>query len=463
MRTSFGPMLIVLLILYCGCALAQTDTGTSDTGPKPAYTFPDDTGAPQTGPKPAFTYPDATPSLDFLNGAVENSSITLGIGAGVSYISNTYSVTNSQDRWVYHVTPSISIQQFRPTVSWNLSYAGGWQHYTQPSGVSNGSNNLFSQNVGAGLRWQMARRWQLAATDHFTYSANPFDSYITQAGIPTMNNPNPVTYYPLTSFTSNIGVMSLTNQLSKVDTLAFTGTTSLRRTSTYNLLTVPFYNLVSYGGRASYAHRFSPRLTLGADYNYNSLDFGHGQQRSGVQTISMTVDYLIRPNMTISGWIGPEHTGTQTTILGVRLPHDSMWSAAGGVNFGWQSLRNSFVAGFIRQVTDGGGIIATSQVNSVSAGYHRKLTQKMDLSLGAAYFHDVSTTVSSRTYDHSSISAGLSYKLAKSLSATAQYGYLHQSQSNAFLSPGLLGAGATYSANFVGCSINYTWSHPLGR
>ena len=102
-----------------------------------------------------------------------------------------------------------------------------------------------------------------------------------------MNNPNPVTYYPLTQFTQNTGLLTLTDQLTKVDTLSFTGTSNLRRTSTYNLVTrVPFYNLVSYGGRASYSHKLSPRLSLGAGYDFNSLDFGRGEQRSGVQTIS---------------------------------------------------------------------------------------------------------------------------------------------------------------------------------
>ena len=110
-------------------------------------------------------------------------------------------------------------------------------------------------------------------------------------------------YTPLTQFTQNNALMTLTDQLTKVDTLSFTGTSDLRRTTRYNLVSsVPFYNLISYGGRANYSHRLNPRLGLGAGYIFNSLDFGKGQQRSGTQTIMATVDYLLRPNMTISGW-----------------------------------------------------------------------------------------------------------------------------------------------------------------
>ncbi|MGA9564922.1 MAG: hypothetical protein WBS19_05295 [Candidatus Korobacteraceae bacterium] len=456
MIRRFGPMLLILGVLFGQCAWAQTDTGTTDTG------------APvQPGPQPAYIYPDTTPSLDFLSQSIENSSITLGIGAGFSYDSNAYSSTGSaQNFWLFHIGPSIKIQQFFPKFSWNLSYAPGYQVYTNVSGPSNPNSNLFSQHASGGFLWQLSPHWQLIGSDNFTYSANPFDSFLATPGTPTMNNPNPVSYYPLTQYTLNTGLLTLTDRLTKADTLSFSGSENLRRTSTYNLLTAyPFYNLVSYGGRANYAHQLSPRLTLGAGYDYNSLDFGHGQQRSGVQTISMTADYLIRPNMTISGWIGPEYTSTKT-IVGIPIlgqtvyltTYGSLWSTSLGANFGWQSLRNSVQAGFVRQVSDGGGIIGTSQANSVNANYRRKITAKMDVLLGARYLHDVSTTVSSRQFNNFYINTGLTYKFAKSLTATGQYTYVHYNQSNTIL----LGA-PNYNSNIVGVSVNYTWNHPLGR
>ena len=63
----------------------------------------------------------------------------------------------------FNVTPSIKIQQFRPKLSWNVSYAGGYQNYTYANqiGRSNANNNLFSQRAGAGFLWQLAPHWQL--------------------------------------------------------------------------------------------------------------------------------------------------------------------------------------------------------------------------------------------------------------------------------------------------------------
>jgi hypothetical protein len=460
MKRWLGSILLAALILHCIGAWAQNDTGTSDTS------------APtQPGPKPAYTYPDATPSLDFLNGAVENSSITLGIGAGVSYLSNGYrfgngAANNAEDRWLFNVTPSIKIQQFRPRLSWNVFYSGGYQTYTQPSTIASGNYNLFAQNASAGLLWQFTPHWQLAANDSFTYTSNPFDSYLTHVGTPTLNDPNPITYSSITQYTLNNAFLALTDQLTKADTLTFTGTTNYRHTSNYNLVTsVPFYNLTSYGGRVSYSHRLSPRLSLGAGYDYNSLDFGHGYQRSGIQTPQMTVEYLIRPNMSISGWIGPQYTSTKT-VLGIPIfgqivyvtSYDSVWSTAVGANWAWRGLRNSFGASFVRGVSDGGGIIATSVSTSVIGSYRRMITTKWDATLGAQYRRLVSTTTSSRSYDYYDFNAALNYKLTKSFSASVRYAYLRYNQSNAFL----IDYG-NYADNIVGASINYTWSHPLGR
>jgi hypothetical protein len=457
MKRRIGPILLLLGILCGTCAWAQNDTGATDTG------------APtQPGPKPAYTYPDASPSLDFLNAPLENSSITLGLGTGFSYLSNSYRSSNlaNQDRWQFQVTPSIAIQQFRPKLRWNLGYYGGYQTYTQPSSVASGNYNLFSQDATAGFLWQFAPHWQLSANDTFIYSSNPFDSYLTHVGTPTLNNPNPITYTPISQYKTNNGVITLTDQLTKVDTLAFTGTTNLRRTSTYNLVTsVPFYNLVSYGGRADYSHRLSPRLTLGAGYDYNSIAFGSGQQRSGIQTIQFTADYLLRPNMSISGWVGPQYTSTKSVvaipILGQIFyvtQYGSFWSTSAGANFAWRSLRNIVTAGYTRGVSDGGGILATSQSNAVDGNYRRMLTAKLDVTVGAQYNHLVSTTVSSRVYDYASFNADLIYRMNKSWSGSARYAYTHYNQSNTIL----IGYG-NYGYNIAGVTINYTWNHPLGR
>jgi len=454
-------LLVVMMVLCCVCALAQTDTGVNT-----------DTTAPtQPGPKPAYTYPDTTPSLDFLTGSIENSSITLGVHGGFSFDNNGYPNSNgSQNRWLTNVGANIHIRQFLPKFSWNLGYSGGLQTYQQISGSANSNSPRYAQTASGGFIWQFAPHWQVLGNDSYVDSADPFASFLTIPGNPTANNPNAVAYYPLTQFTQNNALLTLTDQLTKRDTLSFTGTANNRNTSTYNLVSsVPFYNLISYGGRFAYSHQLSARLSLGGGYDYNSLDFGKGQQRSGIQTIQFTIDYLLRPNMTLTGWVGPQYTSTKTEVF---LPnpfpppatiflgenHSSLWSTALGINFGWKDRRNAVRAGYSRSISDGGGITATSQINTADASYSRQIARKWSGVVGGRYLNSASTTLQNRTFNNYFINVGLNYQIAKSFTATADYARVHQTQSNAFL----INSGS-YNDNRVGVSISYNWNHPLGR
>jgi hypothetical protein len=165
--------------------------------------------------------------------------------------------------------------------------------------------------------------------------------------------------------------------------------------------------------------------------------------------------------MTISAWAGPEYTQTKTivSILGESfVTHNSLWSVALGANFGWRNTRNSVRAGYSRQVSDGGGIIATSQVNGLNGEYRRMITPKWDATAGVAYTHAISTTTARRSYSNIFTNVGVNYKISKSFDATARYGFTHWKQSNAFL----IGTG-NYNTNIFSASISYSWNHPLGR
>ena len=309
MTRRFGPILLVVGILCSTCAWAQTDTGGTPTLARP-LSLARSRLTPIRMRRRRWT---SSP------GSMENSSITLGIGAGFSYDSNGYPTTSRSSgslavsRCAQHQDPAVPPEAFVERV---VCRRATRRTPIQPDRRMR-TTNLFSQSGERGIYVAvgpaLAARWRMTVS---SYSANPFDSLPDDARDSDDEQSQSGDVLPADAIHARtMRSLTLTDQLTKVDTLTFTGTASLRRTSTYNLVTsVPFYNLISYGGRASYSHQLSPRLSLGAGYNYNSLDFGKGQQRSGIQTISMTADYLIRPNMSISGWVGPEYTSTKTTF-----------------------------------------------------------------------------------------------------------------------------------------------------
>jgi hypothetical protein len=129
-----------------------------------------------------------------------------------------------------------------------------------------------------------------------------------------------------------------------------------------------------------------------------------------------------------------------------------------GGTFGWQSRRNSVRAEVSRSVSDGGGIIATSVVNTVGGSYRRQIAPKWSGSLGARYLHSTSTLTSARYFHDFYVAVNIDYQLNKSFLLSAIYARVNTTQSNAFV----INSG-TYNDNRVGVNLSYSWTHPLGR
>jgi hypothetical protein len=452
MRSRFGTLLFVIG-LVCMAALSA---GAQQDEPTPAAQV-------SGGPTPSYVHPEILPSLDFLTQTAEDSGLTLGLQTGASYDSNGGAFSPGYGSVTrFFVMPVIGLRQIRPKLAWSFNYTGGLTAYPQGQ-----QHNLFANLANADILYALAPHWQLHANDHFAYSSDPFASFYGAAGVPTLNDPNPTVYHPGTTWSSNFGLLDLTNQITAHDSITFSGTESFRRYSNApNTLASNNFvqNLISYGGRANYQHAFSPRLSLGAGYNYTSLDFGHGKQRSGVQNIQATVDYQLTPNITLSGWVGPEYTTTKNIILLFGFfpitVHEAQWSPSGGVNFGWRGTKDSFRAGYSKQISDGGGIIGTTSLNYVTADYRRRLTARWDLDVGFLYGNNVSVSQKisplKRRLNTTRASANLSWKYSPAINLNFNYANLYETQQNIYLYP-------TYEDNRVGFMLQYIWGHSLGR
>ena len=109
-----------------------------------------------------------------------------------------------------------------------MSYDGGLGIYQQLA-----NSNTYSQTGAADILYQLSSRWQVHANDRYIYSADPFGSYFTHHRAASPNNPNPNTYVPFANTEQNMAELDLSNQLSKYDTLTFTGNETFRRYSNY--------------------------------------------------------------------------------------------------------------------------------------------------------------------------------------------------------------------------------------
>ncbi len=429
----------------------------------------DSTPTQSQGPKPEYTQVDPGKSLNFLGEAIGRSNLNLGMLVQAAYDTNVATfATTRQPQSSFLIAPHIGITQYRSKLGLNLAYDGGLGIYSQLS-----SSNAYSQSATGDIIYQVSSRLQAHASDQYSYTADPFGSYYTIVGQPSPSDPNPNTYVPFAITNQNQAVLDLADQLNQYDTITLTGNQSFRRYSNYSTsytFQSGLYNLISYSGGANYSHKMSAQLSVGGGYNFTSLDFNHGQQRSGISAIQGFANYQFSQSLSISGWAGPEYITAKTILYFGRQYYTLLqadWVPAFGVNIGWQGLRQSFTTGLSRQVSDGGGLLATTTVYSVNAAYRRKLSARWDGIVSAQYGNNASFAASNlnkqlfpdRKYTLLTGLIQLDRQITPQLTAHIAYNYVRETQKNIYV----VDASGVFNDNRVTVLLQYTWNHPFGQ
>jgi hypothetical protein len=413
--------------------------------------------------------------MSLFSDTVSHTGYTFTASAGevAQYLSGGYG--NSQAYWdnLNLVNAGLNIVQARPTFMWSLGYNGGIS--TTTGSVYSTYSNL-NQAVNAHIIWAFAKRWQFRFKDNYFYSDDPFQPFFTFLGAPAPNNPNPVIYFPQTVLEQNQGTADITYMLGAHDTIDVYGAESfqhyLRGIPTSSGVYNPgsLWNSTTYSGGSFYQHLFSPRLSAGTGYIFTAMDFGHGQSRAGVQTFQTFVNFKISPRMTISGWVGPERTGTKDVVPLICFPsgclvevqHSVYWNVAEGATFSWAAPHgNSFGAQYSHSITNGGGLFGAVRFYQAVATYNRLLNRNWNFAAGFLYSNSVSiSTYSGQSYLHSvQGTATFSRKINQDWNLSTYYALIHQDQ-NYY---GNLGVPTSVLTSGIGLTVQYSWNHSLGR
>jgi len=440
----------------------------------PTTPAPEEEPAQQEGPKPEYV--QVTPArgntpktLGFLGAALPESNLSFGLNAQGTYNGNIAAFSKqrqSQTNWL--VGANLGIAQYRPKLGLNFSYAGGLGLYDQ---FSNG--NTYSQTLNGDVLYQLTSRWQAHARDSFVYTANPFGSYYTIQNTPTPESPNPNIYVPFPISQQNMVGLDLVDVLSQYDSITFTGSEYYRRFSNYaytNVYATGLYNTIEFSGGANYSHRVSAKFSMGGGYNWTSLDFSHGAQRSGISAFEFFANYQLNKSFSISGFAGPEYITAKTIIpyFGrYYILQQNDWVPAFGLTLGWQGLRNSALLGLSRQVSDGGGLLATTTVYSLNGSWHRKLSAHWDGTLFLNYSNNASFAASQlnrRLFPDRKFTVGmagltLTRPITQRVAAHLTYTYFRETQKAIYLPP----ATGSYNSNSISVQVSYSLNKPLGR
>ncbi len=422
----------------------------------------DTTQTGSLGPQDTFTHPEQLPALDLFSDTVSHAGIAISTNAGSFLQRVSYSGANPYWDGLSGVGAGISIAQARSNYGWQVAYNGGL-NFT--SGYSNNFTELNQSGYG-NVSWNLTQRWQLRIKDSYFYSDDPFTPFFTSLGTPTPNNPNPTVYYPQAIIEQNQANLDLTYQLSPHDIVNFSGGESFQRylRGGYSSL----YNSVSYTEGAFYQHAYSNQLAFGGGYQFNALDFGHGQSRAGVNTFEGFISYVFNSHVQASLWIGPELTNTKDVIPVFcyangcfdEIQHASSWSVAEGGTFKWQiSPRDTISAMGSRGVSNAGGILGAASIYQFQGTYSRPLTRAW--TLGAALNYSNSNSVYSyraaQYLKSFTGTVGVSRKLFNDAwNMNAYFALIHQNQN-------YFGLAEPASTSGLGFTIRYVWAHGLGR
>jgi hypothetical protein len=179
----------------------------------------------------------------------------------------------------------------------------------------------------------------------------------------------------------------------------------------------------------------------------------------------------LTPTMQLSFFGGPEYSEVDSQIVTMQmiLPQvlftsvpisNKKWSGAGGASFSWQGQHTSITAEFVRRVTNGGGILGTTTMNSANAGLRRQITPKTTLNFAGGYATNdalMASTTGIASLKTATGSVGVSRRLGVHFGLELDYARVYQEQSG--VAPTLIPA----NHNRAAVTLSYDFSRPLGR
>jgi hypothetical protein len=210
-----------------------------------------------------------------------------------------------------------------------------------------------------------------------------------------------------------------------------------------------------------YAHRFASRHWFGFSYNFQRLMFDPALH-TDVQRLLAFYSVSYGSHMSFSLWAGPEQAKSlgSASLPGAngRLASTAHWNGAGGVAWSWEGTQTGLSLGYTRQTTDGGGLMESVRMQSVTGDVRRRLTQRWTASLGALYGINKPLGLSTVTTGIRTLSgnAGFDYQMTDHLGFGLRYG--RDQQKYADVTPSV-----SVNRNRAWISMSYSFSRPLGR
>jgi hypothetical protein len=452
----------------CGLLLASLvplGLQAQDNVPVPAVT------GVQSGSEDRMTTPPPVSGQEYpvrFSSETQENYLRGGIIFTGAYSDNvlTSAAGNPQGDLSFSIGPTIAIDQTRPRLHWNLSYAPGFTFYRRFNNF-----NEADQNLRVDFEYELTPHVTFSVRDTFQKASSVFnspDQSLSGTVSGATVGSSSLVVAPLADRLNNTGNVGLTYQFAANGMMGVSGTfynlhypnasevTPANPTPTSPTPLFGLYDSSTRTGSAFYSARFSKKNYLGVTYEYDDLFSYPTGLTTETQTHSVYVFYTFRAStdFSVSLFGGPQHSHTTETAQ----PASQSWNPAAGASLNWGGRRSALAVSYARTVTGGGGLIGAGLSNVASASARLRITKNVSGSVDGSYNNrNMIQLVGLPNMSGHAITGDVSLerRMGAHLAARAGYTRLHQQyQDVTVIAP---------NTNREWISLSYEFSRPLGR
>ena len=393
-------------------------------------------------------------SSAFLPELEKSNYLRGGVNVGAVYDSNPLLLSSGTESNTSElIFPNIRIEESSSRMRWTLGYAGGLTVNQKITTQNEGSHSLNFDS-----QYRLSPHVNLRVAENFSMTTGFLDAGNGTGVVAGSGGPNVSLIAPLSTQRSSMTTVETNYHFALNDLIGASG-------SFYdlNFTNVPVGTQLTdsetASGCAFWLHRIFRGDWAGTSYRFDLITFNGGESRVHSFYAVDTLDLSHR--FTLTGFVGPQYSENQGLLSAATSPNS--WSAAGGAEGGWQSLRTSLSAGYSRSISDGAGVLGTVRLQNIHANFRRELVPGWAAALNVVHGTNQSLVLpaSSSASSINLTSAGISLERNVGKSIGLRLGYNHDFQEQ-YSASTATSSTLDASRNRFFVTLSYQWAKPLG-
>jgi len=280
-------------------------------------------------------------------------------------------------------------------------------------------------------------------------------------------SPNGTVATPYASQKGDAAIAELDWQASRHASVGFVGNFAIQRYDQVAGLPntqQPLLNSTNSSGRVFVRYAFTKRFSLGVETQYQDLFVGNSFSRTRSYSAIAYTSIQLTKHSQLTLYGGPQRSHLLNTLtinfLFFQIPIKvEKWTTepTGGANYSLLMKHGRVYANYSNRITDGGGLMGPVTLNNASAGYERDFTPRWSAAL-AFDFGNNKALATQNTLRSYAGTVTVKRKVTRDMNFSVSYQNLNQSQLPNQFTGFIVG-----DRNRVFASLEYVWTHPLGR